>query len=219
MNKLYLDIETLPADEEKRQILELIFKHQLEKKSKKREASEEVEIDGKDSDKFEDYFRSTSLDGAFGRVLCIGYAVNNDDTRIIYDPDILERKTLEEFWQVASKCELFIGHNIMDFDLKFLYQRSIVVGVKPTKDLSFARYRSNPIFDTMKEWSKWDSNKKNIGLEHIALALGITTPKDGIDGSQVYDFHKQGKDKEICDYCMRDVEATRLVYKKMIFEP
>jgi hypothetical protein len=68
----------------------------------------------------------------------------------------------------------------------------------------------------MKEWVKWSNN--TAGLEHLALALGIPTPKDGIDGSQVWDFYKAGKTNEILEYCKRDVETTRAVYKKMIFE-
>jgi predicted PolB exonuclease-like 3'-5' exonuclease len=68
----------------------------------------------------------------------------------------------------------------------------------------------------MKEWVKWSNS--SVGLEYLALALGIPSPKDGIDGSQVAEFHKKGKDKEICEYCQRDVQTTRDVYRKMIFE-
>jgi predicted PolB exonuclease-like 3'-5' exonuclease len=67
----------------------------------------------------------------------------------------------------------------------------------------------------MKEWVKWSNT--NVGLEHLALALGIPTPKEGIDGSQVFDFYKAGKLDEIADYCKRDVETTRAVYKRMTF--
>ena len=33
----------------------------------------------------------------------------------------------------------------------------------------------------------------------------------------VYNFYKAGKIKEICEYCKRDVEATREVYQRMTF--
>lgn len=51
--------------------------------------------------------------------------------------------------------------------------------------------------------------RKKVELEHIALALGISIPKDGIDGSQIFDFYKAGKVNGICEYCKRDVETTR----------
>ena len=213
MKKLFFDIETLPADEDKLEKLKYLYSRKLEKKTKKKEMSEEVEIEDGDA-KFDDYFRGTSFDGAFGRVLCIAYAIDDEPTEVICNPDD-EAETLRKFWDVARGLNLFVGHNVMDFDFRFLYQRSIVLGVKPI-ELNFARYRSAPIYDTMKEWSKWSNN--NVGLEHIALALGIPTPKEGIDGSQVYDFYKAGKVNEICEYCKRDVETTRAVYKRMVFE-
>jgi hypothetical protein len=154
----------------------------------------------------------TSFDGAFGRILCIGYAVDDEPTDVLIGD---ERDILVRFWELARSVSHYVGHNVMDFDLRFIYQRSIVCGVRPSVNLSFARYRCDPIYDTMKEWVKW--SKTNVGLEHLALALGIPTPKEGIDGSQVFDFYKAGKLDEIADYCKRDVETTRAVYKRMTF--
>lgn len=217
MNKLFFDIETIPAGEESYPALQSLY-------DKKKEKNPDY------TDTFEDFVAKTSFDGAYGRVVCIGYAVNKDAPRVISNPDN-EKKILEDFWHIAKQCDQFIGHNIMDFDLRFLLQRSIVLGVKPSwsrfqefgkkpwdmvKYLSFARYNNLPIFDTMQEWSNWGSQKS--GLEHIALALGIPTPKDGIDGSQVYEFYKNGKLDEICDYCKRDVLVTRAVYERMTFD-
>lgn len=201
MQKLFLDIETLPASEEYHQTLKMMH----DKKCKK-------------DDDFGEYLLKTSFDGAYGRILCIGYAVDDEPVEVLYNEND-EKKTLEQFWDLAQYADLFIGHNVMDFDLRFIFQRSIINGVKPPQNLlnlPFARYRNNPIFDTMKEWAKWSNN--SVGLEHLALALGIPTPKDGIDGSQVWDFYKAGKVQEILEYCKRDVETTRAVYKKMIFE-
>ena len=84
---------------------------------------------------------------------------------------------------------------MMDFDLRFIYQRSIINGVKPAYELSFARYRNYPIYDTMREWVKWAN--MNVGLESLCLALGIPTPKDGIDGSEVWEFYKKGYKSDI----------------------
>lgn len=196
--KLFLDIETIPASEEMHETLEKLYA----KKNK----------EGAD---FEEYLGKTALDGTFGRILCIGYAVDDDEVDVLYNEDN-EAETLRQFWELAKSSDMFIGHNVMDFDLRFIYQRSIINNVVPSLDLNFARYRSFPIYDTMKEWVKWSNN--SIGLEPLALALGIPTPKDGIDGSQVYAFYKKGKVQDILDYCKRDVETTRAVFKRMVFE-
>lgn len=208
MNKLFLDIETLPAGEESQSVLKLLH---AKKAAKKLVVPEDGEKGGED---FEQYLLKTSFDGAFGRILCVGYALNNDPAEILYNGDD-ERETLRQFWELAGRADLFIGHNVMDFDLRFIYQRSIVNKVAPSKEISFARYRNYPIFDTMKEWVKWSFG--TVGLESLALALGIPSPKDGIDGSQVYDFYKKGKVDEILEYCKRDVDTTREVYKRITF--
>jgi 3'-5' exonuclease len=213
MKILYFDIETLPADEKSYASLKYLYKRKTDKKSKKKRSPDE-ENEDQEYKGFDDFVTNTSFDGAFGRTLCIAYAVNDEAPRVLCNPDN-EKKTLEDFWFIARQCDLFVGHNVMDFDFRFLYQRSIVLGVNPQKDLNFARYRSSPIYDTMKEWSKWSNNY--VGLEHVALALGIPTPKEGIDGSEVFNFYKAGKTKDICDYCIRDVETTRAVYKRMTF--
>lgn len=207
MNKLFLDIETLPAGEESQAMLKLLYA----KKTAKKTAAVNGEVASED---FEQYLLKTSFDGAFGRILCIGYALNDNPTEVLYNENS-EKETLRQFWELASRADLFIGHNVMDFDLRFIYQRSIVNGVVPTKEISFARYRNYPIFDTMKEWVKWSFG--TVGLESLALALGIPSPKEGIDGSQVYEFYQKGKVSEILEYCKRDVETTREVYKRIIF--
>ena len=56
----------------------------------------------------------------------------------------------------------------------------------------------------------------SASLDVVCYNLGIPTPKDGIDGSQVQDFHDAKRDKEILEYCERDVVATVQVYKKMV---
>ena len=219
MRRLYLDIETLPAGDGQHEALKFLFEKKKAKKNKKENCEDHTD--------FEQYLLGTSFDGSFGRILCIAYAIDDEPVEVL-DGSEDEAGMLEKFWDIVDSISKpaanpnwpdygvqFIGHNVMDFDLRFIYQRSIVNKVKPAYNLNFARYRDYPIYDTMKEWAKWSMN--SIGLEHIALALGIPTPKEGIDGSQVYSFFKAGKTKEICQYCQRDVECTRAVYKRMTF--
>lgn len=213
MHKLFIDIETLPAAEKDEKTLRMLF-------DKKHDEFEQ--------EKFDEFLRKTNFDGAFGRILCIGYAVDDEAPQNFYNENN-EKKTLQEFWDLVNAISItprnsqypdygvqFIGHNIMDFDLRFIYQRSIVLGVRPAYEISFARYRNYPIFDTMKEWTKWSNT--GVGLEYLAIALGIPSPKDGIDGSQVAQFFKEGKVNDILEYCKRDVQTTRDIYRKMTFE-
>lgn len=203
MKKLFLDIETLPVEESKHYILKDIYEGKKEKGKKV-------------NDSFDEYLEKTNFDGSFGRILCISIAVNDEPVKCLYGE---EKEILKNFWDIARDADLFIGHTIFDFDLRFIYQRSMISGVEPTKTkLSFARYRSDPIYDTMYEWSKWNTQDK-ISLDKMAKAFGIKSSKEGgLDGSKVHEYYKKGRLQEIYDYCNADVEVTRAIYKKMTFE-
>jgi predicted PolB exonuclease-like 3'-5' exonuclease len=205
MKRLFLDIETIPADGEKIDTLKKLWE---EIKKKNNNGIKKVESD------FETFFRNTSFQGEFGRILCIGYAIDDNDVGCLVGD---EKEILRKFWKLAGDTNLFVGHNLMEFDLRFIYKRSIIHNIRPSRELSFARYRSEPIFDTMKEWEKWGA--QGVSLHRLTTALGITSPKEeGIDGSKVYDYFLAGKTDEIAEYCKRDVAATRSVYKRMTFQ-
>lgn len=179
----------------------------------------------------DDEFRRLALDGDYGRVLTIGLIVEHDDQIIhrgllgrerqtmIFHLD--EARTLRGFWKLLKgfnvSRDLVVGHNVFDFDLPFLYKRSVIQRVRPSVELSFARYRSRPIFDTMHQWNKW-SPRKFISLDRLAKVLGLESSKaQGIDGAVVYDRFCEGCHQEIADYCMRDVELVREIYYRMSF--
>lgn len=176
-------------------------------------------------------FGSTSLKANFGRILCIGYLRENQPmtgkaeilTGIETMPKdksletpINEKKLLKDFWKIAEGINLFVGHNILDFDLKFIWKRSVICEIKPTIDVSFRRYYNNPVLDTMQEWDKWDS-KGYTSLDTLAKILDFPTSKNKLDGSKVQSFYEQRRFKEIYDYCKADVELTRKIYYRMRF--
>ncbi len=204
MRKLFLDIETIPADESKYEILKEIHARRL--KNHKSTATKPPET-------FEEYLESTGLDGSFGRICCLCYAIDDEPVVPLYGD---ESRILVEFWKVAEKVDLFVGFNVIDFDLKFIYQRSVILGVKPSRQLNFARYRNDPIYDIMWEWSKWSNSR--VSLDTLARAMGIPSSKGGeIEGRNVAQAYRDGRLKEICDYCVKDVEVTRALYKRVTF--
>jgi len=191
----------------------------------------DVESRARKIEKGGDDHARTALSGDFGRILCIGYA-NEDSAGVIkrgvigWDDSSLrfhcdERCTLTGFWEMMrgfrTGVDRIVGHNLFDFDLKFIYKRSIVHGVKPTVELSFARYRNQPLFDTMCEWERWGYGSK-ISLDRLARVLDLPSSKDdGIDGSRIHELFMAGEHRAIHDYCLRDVELTRLIYRRMVF--
>lgn len=165
----------------------------------------------------------TGLDGAFGQVCVIGYDLNDDgDPTVIYGLDeatVLTRfnSALDTIPRNLWSAITLVGHNISGFDLRFLFQRYIVNGIKPHAIINVAvnaKPWDGKYFDTMLQWA---GHGKTISLEKLCMALGIPTPKGGMDGSMVGKAVADGKIEEVADYCQRDVVATRAAYKRMVF--
>lgn len=236
--KVFLDIETLPPDESVLPIFESeILPHILSKAEMMEFQEQFVDTDDstescKSKEKYiQKAYRSLALKAEYGRVLCIGVILEKDGKEwrkgvFGYDieSEILhtdEERILRGFWQMMRndfnvRQDLIIGHNVMDFDLPFIYKRSRILGINPTIKLSFARYRSFPIYDTMREWALWNLREKSISLVHLADLLGIEMSKtEGIDGSRVYDEFLKKNHSLIAKYCLQDVNITRAVYHRL----
>jgi 3'-5' exonuclease len=194
MKICFLDIETVPTD------LSLQENGLLEAQIQLNEA---------------ELIKKLSLSAATAKILCICYAVEPPGGGEVLTLQGEETEMIRAFWKLATDCNLFIGHNILDFDLRFIYQRSIIHQIKPSRDLPFARFRNAPIYDTMHEWSKW--GREHVSLDTLSKALGIPSPKETLDGSKVYPYYRAGKLAEIIEYCKRDVDATRQVYRRLTF--
>lgn len=183
-----------------------------------------------DEKKTEEVQRKTALSGDFGRILCIGYTDERaDGTRrmgvIGFDKEsktfhLDERQMLERFWNLMRgfnpSRDRVVGHNIFEFDLRFILKRSRINGICPTAELSFRRYANQPVYDTMCEWECWSRDK--IKLEHLAAAFSLPSSKtEDIDGGKVFELYQAGRHQEIFDYCLRDVRLTREIYRRMTF--
>ena len=219
--KVFLDIETLPPDE--------AVKDHIQQNILRDIANQQIGNDELLS-LVENQYRKMALQAEEGRVLTIGIIIEENGQikhrgllgrdRATYKFHLDEAKTLRSFWKLMNEFQpqrdQVIGHNIFDFDLLFLYKRSIIQRVQPSVNLNFARYRSQPIFDTMREWERW--GRSNISLDRLARTLGLESSKqNGIDGSMVYDHFCIGQHEEIAAYCMRDVDLVRAIYYRMTF--
>ena len=194
MKIFFFDIETVPTDKslEDNGLLEPQIK------------LDEAEI-----------IKKLSLSAATAKIICLCYAIEPSVSGTVEVLKGEETDIIKNFWKIVPDCNLFVGHNILDFDLRFIYQRSVIHQIKPSRDIPFTRFRNAPIYDTMQEWSKW--GREHASLDSLSKALGIPSPKENLDGSKVYPYYRAGKLPEIIEYCKRDVESVRAVYKRLTF--
>ena len=130
-----------------------------------------------------------------------------------------EAQTLKDFLALMSdfdpECDLLVGHNLIGFDLPFLFQRCLAnnIVVKPFIDLS--EFNVHGVYDTMRAW--WLGGRNRVALDDIAWALGIESSKTSeVEGSRVFDLYQAGKLAEIREYNLNDVRVTRKVYERMV---
>ena len=157
------------------------------------------------------------LDPCTGRIICIGvHWIEMDRSRAYCQSD--ERELLSNFWSdlVQVRPTRFVTFNGKSFDFPYINVRSALLGVLAPRDLLLdtRRFATDRHFDVREALTNYDRYKKGT-LEFFCEVFGVDSPKDGIDGSQVGEYFKQGRLEEIANYCLADCKATGELYSKL----
>ncbi|MBM4138752.1 MAG: hypothetical protein FJ244_04635 [Nitrospira sp.] len=167
----------------------------------------------------DELYAKSVFDGTFSRIVCIGLLEFSDQMEARsavawYGGN--ERELLRRFWArlAQDRATLFITHNGLGFDLPFLKKRSIIHQVKPSLDINLAKFRTEPVYDTMAVWSNWDT-RGWVKLDVLARALQVET-KSG-SGEQVAEMWEKGQGLELARYCLQDTYVTYACYCRMNF--
>jgi hypothetical protein len=176
-----------------------------------------------------------SLGATSGRVLCIAVhvgpvpglefeGVQLGETEHVFGIDAKaheqeEKQALTEFLDFMSgfdsETDELVGHNVIGFDLPFIFQRCLANNIPARPFVNLADFHVRGVFDTMHHW--WLGAKRPVSLDDIAWALGIESSKTAeVEGSKVFDLYAAGKLAEIREYNLNDVRATRKVYERMV---
>jgi len=234
---IFIDIETVPAQDpdaiimlraeadEEKLLIKAPSNYKDEAKIKEYILAKQIEIDTA----FEERYRKTSFDGAYGQIACIGYAIDDEPAKSVWSAgwNQMEGDVLAAFYRILndrinSNSQMrptFIGHNLIGFDLRFIHQRSVMLGIKPP---SFIPFKAKPwdttVFDTMVDWAGVGNR---VSLAKLCKVFGLDAKGseigEEIDGSKVWDFVKDGRIADVAKYCEGDVERTRQVYKRLNF--
>lgn len=217
--RVYLDIETIPTQSAdiRAKIAETVTPPGTYKKA---ESIAMWERENKPA-LVKEAVSKTALDGAYGHICCIGCAVDDEPAHastaqaigeremIVRFIDFVDRKVMAE----RGRLPIFIGHNVVNFDIRFIWQRAIVLGIKmPGWFPRDPKPWGHDVFDTMTAFA---GQRGTVGLDKLCIALGLEGKGD-IDGSMVGDLWAAGEYDRIAEYCKADVERTRAVHRKML---
>jgi len=131
-----------------------------------------------------------------------------------------EHETLKAFLKLLQDfdCEIdeIVGHNILGFDLPFIFQRCLINSISVRPFVNLGEYNIRGVFDTMRQWWLGD-RRSRVSLDDLAWALGIESSKTATaEGSKVFDLYQKGRLAEIREYNLNDVRVTRKVYERMV---
>lgn len=218
MNKepLFFDIETLPTNDE--QVIKRLADSIRPPGNIKKKESIDAWMEENYDITLKEKIKATALDAAYGRVACIAW--NDGFLTTSSFKNMSEYEVISDFYESIENTgiETFSGHNIAGFDLKFLKQRSMILGIKPPKNILKAM-NAKPWDDCIKDTMlMWDSDKnKMMSLDTMCWLFGVKHDMPDFNGSMVADTWKTNPQKVI-DYCIADVKAERELYYKMVFD-
>lgn len=157
----------------------------------------------------------------FAKVACIsfGYFKKGADELQLRIKSLCtenESQLLNDFVATLKKLHLnnqrwtFCGHNIKEFDVPFLCRRMLINSIQIPAVLDFQNMKpwETPVLDTLHLW-RFGDYKHYTSLKLLAAVLGVPSPKDDIDGSQVGNVYWKEKDlNRIAIYCEKDVATV-----------
>ncbi|MBL8006622.1 MAG: 3'-5' exonuclease [Ignavibacteria bacterium] len=164
-----------------------------------------------------DVYDRAGIYSEFGKIICISAGFFFEDKGTLYfrvksfaGDD--EKEILKDFSDLLdsrynSNESLLCAHNGKEFDYPYIARRCLINGLKipAILDNSGKKPWEIRLLDTMDMW-KFGDYKSYTSLNLLAAVFGIPSPKDDIDGSQVWSVYWKDKDLErIRTYCQKDV--------------
>ena len=207
---LFLDIETVPEYEDWGQLAKET--QALYNKKTEYQRKEDVTV--------EEFYERAGIWAEFGKIVCIsvGYLADVENKKQLRLTSFFgddEHQLLTEFKKLLNlhfnkKTNVLCAHNGKEFDFPFIARRMIVHQIElPNKLNLFGKKPWEvPHLDTLELW-KFGDYKHYTSLKLLTSILGIPSPKDDIDGSEVAKVYYQEKDiQRIVTYCEKDTIAV-----------
>jgi predicted PolB exonuclease-like 3'-5' exonuclease len=170
------------------------------------------------------YLEKAALAPEFARIVCATFArlnwTENGPGLVVKsyasesEKEILEgiHKVFEKFFNLK-----FVGHNIKRFDVPVMCKRLLINDFSLPRGLMIHNLKpwEMPFIDTSEVWSFGAWQEGFASLDLLATSIGLDSPKDELQGSEVNSYFWSGRLEEITKYCERDVLTTANILLKL----
>lgn len=168
--------------------------------------------------------KQCALDPRLGRIVALGVAEDQGEAfAYMAHTEDHEAALLQNFWthakihagNVNRNAPILVTFNGHQFDLPFIFIRSLACGVVPTVAPTNwrRRYSSWPHFDVRMELSGWDMRAEGT-LHEWATFFGISHD-DTVGGEDIARLASEGEWEKIAGHVRSDVEATKHLYQRV----
>ena len=215
-NILFLDIETVPETENFSDLDKA--KQDLWDAKSRYQRKEEFSA--------EEFYDRAGIWAEFGKIVCIsvGYFKTEGASRTFRVTSFFgeEIELLKEFKNLiishfSGNKHLLCAHNGKEFDFPYIARRMIIHNIKLPHKLNLFGKKpwEVPHLDTLELW-KFGDYKSYTSLKLLTNVLGIPSPKDDIDGSEVYRvYYKEKEIDRIVVYCEKDTIAVAQIFLRL----
>jgi uncharacterized protein YprB with RNaseH-like and TPR domain len=213
---LFLDIETVPEfsnyttlDETTKLLWEAKTKYQR-----------------KEEFRPEEFYDRAGIWAEFGKIVCIsvGYfkmkgAARNFRVTSFYGEETIILNDFKNLLETHFNRphHLLCAHNGKEFDFPYIARRMVIHGIDLPSKLNLFGKKPWEVahLDTLELW-KFGDYKTFTSLKLMAHVLGIPSPKDDIDGSEVRDVYYEENDIDrIVTYCEKDTITVAQIILKL----
>jgi len=215
---LFLDIETVPEQEFFSNLSEI--KQELFATKTKYQRKEDFTP--------EEFYERAGIWAEFGKIVCISVGFFDSfsegiNLRIKSFFGTDEVKLLHEFKDLLEHHfnqphHVLCAHNGKEFDFPYIARRMIINKIDLPEKLNLFGKKPWEVahLDTLDMW-KFGDYKHYTSLNLLTNILGIESPKEDIDGSQVAKvFYEKNDIERIAKYCENDTLAVAQIYLRLM---
>ena len=169
---------------------------------------------------YEAYLDNAGIVPTYGRIVCISFGyLDNGVERVssFYGDD--EKDIVNKFNELLKKIEKksfnLCGFRVLYYDIPWLLHKLNKYGIQPADII--ATHNKKPWEMRITDMSDYWKGKFAwaFSFDEMCYELGVESPKDNMNGSEVHVAFWDGKVEEVKTYCEKDVTSCIRVAQKI----
>jgi len=159
------------------------------------------------------YLDNAGIIPTYGKIVCISFGfIDNGEYRISSFCGDDEKDIVNRFNELLKKIETksfnLSGFRIMYFDIPWILHKLYKYGIKPADII--LTHNKKPwemrVVDLSDDWRgkfAWA-----FSFDEMCYELGVESPKDNMNGSEVHIAYWEGRVNDVKTYCEKDVKSS-----------